>query len=50
LPEPLFAGESNSVPDFKASVALLGAALVILEVLRRSLASKTYSVIRLNLG
>jgi hypothetical protein len=36
----LFAGESNSVPDHGATLALLGGALVLLEVLRRSLAGK----------
>jgi VPDSG-CTERM motif len=46
----LFAGESNSVPDHGATVALLGAAVLILEVLRRSLAGKTYCVIPANRG
>ncbi len=39
---------SNQVPDGGATVALLGTALVILEILRRSLSGKTLSVSRVN--
>lgn len=44
----LFGDGANSVPDQGATVALLGAALLTLGVLRRSLADKTPSVIRAN--
>jgi len=46
----LFGDGSNSVPDHGATVALLGVALLVLEVLRRSLADKAHSVVRLNRG
>ena len=46
----LFGDGSNSVPDHGATVALLGVALLVVEVLRRSLADKTNSVICANRG
>ena len=46
----LFGDGTQSVPDHGATVALLGGALLILELLRRSLVDKTHSVIRVNRG
>ena len=44
----LFGNGSTSVPDHAATVTLLGAALVLLETLRRLLDGRAYSVIRAN--